>query len=348
MVSFKQVAGQFKKYKTDVALRNLGYNLITRERRRSFGDLNADKTFYVIRSVDDMSPLYIGPRHNLLANYFYVLSHLAYAREKGWIPVVDMLNYPVYNSLPEPVNGTRNAWEYFWEQPSEYTLKEVYQSKNVVLSKRNWYGQWDMGYGIANYYDKDTVRFYHGLSEFVPLNAVTREYISRLKAEKLCSDLRILGVSARFGGHSQLAFRAAPGHPKQPDIADVLEAAKRRSEEWGADKLFIASDYGDAVQAFREAFGDRLIYTERSRTPLNAAKMPDARKAMYFSENIWQTSLDYLAEMELLSECSSLLGSVNSGLRYAVVRNGGKYEYMEILDCGLLADNRMRGDGERK
>ena len=48
--------------------------------------------------------------------------------------------------------------------------------------------------------------------------------------------------------------------------------------------------------------------------------------------------------MEALASCTGLLGSVSSGLRYAVVRNNGKYEKIKILDYGRFNDERRRGD----
>ena len=110
-----------------------------RERKVSFGDKNPDKVFYVLR------PYYFLERNelvmnvsNLLFHYYRNLQHLAYGVEKGWIPVVDWENYgPFAHGEDFPVNGSKNCWEYYWEQPSEYTLSEVYQSKNVVLSVQN-------------------------------------------------------------------------------------------------------------------------------------------------------------------------------------------------------------------
>ena len=99
----KKVVNQYQKYTFDVATKNLVYHWKTRERHKSFGEKNPDKHFYAIRSLDDTSKYYIGPRHNLMANYFYVSSHLAYAQKNNLQPVVDQLNYPVYISQPIPL-----------------------------------------------------------------------------------------------------------------------------------------------------------------------------------------------------------------------------------------------------
>ena len=57
--------------------------------------------------------------------------------DNKWIPVVDWENYRLPHSEDVPVNGTCNAWEYYWKQPSLYTLEEVYRSKHVILSNMN-------------------------------------------------------------------------------------------------------------------------------------------------------------------------------------------------------------------
>ena len=76
--------------------------------------------------------------NDLLFHYYRNLQHLSHAIDNGWIPVVDWQNYgPFPHGEDFPVNGTTNCWEYFWNQPSEYTLDEVYKSKNVILSSQN-------------------------------------------------------------------------------------------------------------------------------------------------------------------------------------------------------------------
>ena len=53
------------------------------------GDLNPDKVFYVIRRY---------PGTGLFSNLAYVMNHIQIANRMGFIPVVDMKNYPtVYN-----------------------------------------------------------------------------------------------------------------------------------------------------------------------------------------------------------------------------------------------------------
>ncbi len=338
----KRLWYEYKTWRFPIATKNILYAFFNREIKKCFGDKNEDITVYIIRSINDKSKFYTGPVHNLMANYFYVISHMKYAQLKGWIPVVDQLNYPVYNSMKEPINGAQNAWEYFWKQPSDVKLEDAYKSKNVVLSKRGWFGQWDMGYDIENYTNKKTIKQFYELAELVPMNEKTQQYCNRTKDSVFSGQDRVLGVSVRIAGHSETAFSQGAGHPRQPSSEEMIKIVKDRLQRWDMNKVFLATDSDYAVAKFREAFGQDLIVMTRMRSPIGYDQKDDMLKPMYDSRNIVQTTMDYIAEMELLSACNGLIGSISSGLRYAVVKNGSKYDEIEILDLGKFQDNRKR------
>lgn len=330
----EKIIKQYQKYTFINATKNLIYHWQTREKRISFGTLNPDKTFYVIRSIDDKNRFYIGPINNLLANYFYVLSHLVYAQKNSWIPVIDMLNYHVYNSLPYPVNGTMNAWEYFWQQPSQFALDEVYQSKNVILSKQNWFSEYDMGYDIKKYKDAEIIKTLHKLSETIPLNLNVKAHIDGKRKEIFGNKKKILGVAFRFGGHSKKHFGKATGHPVQPDIDEMIKLTQKYLERWSMDYVFLTSDTKEIVERFKDIFKERLIILNRKRNTETLKK--GEKNILYLEKNLFEVGTDYLTEMTLLSECDALIGSINSGFRYAVVKNNLKYKNIKILDYGLI------------
>ena len=340
----RQIKGQFEKYTFGAAVKNILYHFITRERRKSFGGKNPNETIYIIRSINDKSPFYIGPVHNLLANYFYVLSHIQYAKTKGWIPVVDQLHYPVYNSQKEPINGTTNAWEYFWQQPGGISLEEAYQSKNVVLSKQSWFWQWDMGYNPHGYQDEQCLAFYRNLSHSTTLNAQTQVYVDLVRRRVLPAKKKILGVNVRLGAHALQSERHGAGHPIQPEIDDLISKAKKWFAAWEMDFVLVTSDAQVVVDRFREAFGEKLLVFCRLRAEVGKEYGLDKNKEMYQKANLYQTSLDYLAEMELLASCDGLIGAVTSGMRYALVRSTIKSDMVRVIDCGLFQDPRK---GER-
>ena len=332
----QKIIRRFSENKPSVAFKQMIYDFSTRERKKHFGPENPDIVIYIIRGYNYKSRFCIAPMHNLLANYFYVVSHMFYAKSKGWYPVIDQQNYPVYNSMDYPINGTMNAWEYFWKQPGNISLEEAYKSKNVVLSRQNFFSQWDLGYAVENYYDRRKILEFNKISHLVPLNEIIKQQVDNAK-EVFPKNKRILGVNVRLGAHSVHSVIHGVGHPIQPEVDELIDIIKEKEKDWNTDIVFLASDTEYAVKKFKESFGDRLVTYQRQRAELGKEYKNDPEKEMYKKSNLYQTTLDYLIEMELLACCDSLIGSVTSGFRYAVVQNGGQYSNIEVIDCGTFA-----------
>lgn len=326
----RKIVKRYKENPPVIATKKLFYDYFTREKYVAFGNLYPEKTIYIIRGYDYNSPFCIAPIHNLLANYFYVVSHIIYAQEKGWIPVVDQQNYPEYNTMSFPINGSLNAWEYFWNQPSNISLEEAYCSKNVVLSRRNFISKWDLGYDINNYYNKDLLSFFYSICNAIHFNRFTQNYINE-KRNILPSACKILGVSIRYGGHSKLAQNYVEGHPIQPEIDHMIQIVSDRMKQWNMDYIYLASDNESSVSAFKNVFHDKLIVLKRTRAEIGKEYSKDREKKMYSDENLYLTSLDYLTEMMILSYCDGLIGSITSGFRFAVVQSVNNCKYLEIL-----------------
>ena len=97
----------------------LFYNL------KSFGKKNPKKIFYVIQR---------SPGGGMFSNLNYVIHHLLISEKFGFIPIVDMSNYYTFYNEKRPIKGINNAWEYYFEPVSKYSLDEIYKSKNVIIS----------------------------------------------------------------------------------------------------------------------------------------------------------------------------------------------------------------------
>ena len=63
------------------------------------------KTYYIIRRADN--------RTGLFSLFNTNLGHIYYAVQRGYIPVVDMMNYENCY-LEESKMGVENAWEYYF------------------------------------------------------------------------------------------------------------------------------------------------------------------------------------------------------------------------------------------
>ena len=94
------------------------------------GSKNKNKVFYVIKRT---------PGAGLFSNVIFVLNHLLIAKRHNFIPIIDMQNFPTIYSENNKINNTKNSWEYYFENLSNYKLKDIYQSQKVIFTDNKYY-----------------------------------------------------------------------------------------------------------------------------------------------------------------------------------------------------------------
>lgn len=296
-------------------LYNLYKNMRMPQQHKSFGNKNPDKVFYVIRLYPSVT--------GLLTNYNFVLNYLSIAERKGWIPVIDMENYKVSNSQNELINGTYNAWEYYFTQPTEYSLQDVYSSCNVFLSK---------GFiKLDNIASKEQMLTYQRLAKKIMFNNKTLEIVNKkIKENSLFdSNKKMLGVAVRG-----TEYLKAKNHSKQFPINDLVALALRKKDEWNLDGVFVTTEEEKTLELFKEKIPN-VTYLKRKRF---STEYDGSTAVIYLSpkgNSRYETDLDYITEIYMLSLCDSLIGSMNSGYRTAQIWNDGRYSHCELLDIGL-------------
>lgn len=314
--------------------------ILGREKRISYGAKNPDKIFFVIRPYYFMEKNELATSvSNLLFHYYRNLQHLSYAIENNWIPVVDWENYgPFPHQEKYLVNNTNNCWEYYWKQPSEYTLDEVYESKNVILSDRN---SRNYGYIPTSFITPPFINYVKLLAQKCPkydvlfeLNETTKEYIFELESKLFSNKGKILGVSIRGASYN---IKKVDGHPVQPTSLELIENINELVKKWNIDNIFFTCESKSLVEEMKKAFQEKLIVIPRMRYSKVPGEVYDGKvyNPLYENGNRYQSNLDYLTEMVLLSRCDSLVAGMSSGVRAAIIWNSGKYENIKIFDKGL-------------
>lgn len=344
---YAETAYNFHEFYKDMVQRSLGLKLSFKrvclrnelftkgcEKKKSYGNKNADKTFFVIRPYYFMEANELATTvSNLLFHYYRCLQHLTYAINNDYIPVVDWRNYgPFPHQEETPINGTTDCWEYFWKQPSEYTLEEVYESKNVILSDQNTrnYGyipEVQFRSPFASYAKRLAVTCPEYADSF-EFNDVTKEYFQQKIEEVFPKDERILGVCVRAMSYGSSAVK---NHPIQPAMEQLIELIEQKMEEWELGYCFVTCESQLVIDELKEKFGDKLIFLPRLRYTY---KPTSEDNVLYEDGQKYKTNLDYLTEMYMLSKCTSIIGGMNSGMRAAIIWNADCYEHMYIFDKG--------------
>lgn len=279
---------------------------------KSFGDKNPDKVFYVIWRENWGSGFF--------SNVSHVLCHLKIAAEAGMIPVVDFQNFKTYYNERTAVNGTENAWEYYFQQVSPFSLTEVYESKNVFLCSGAYPPA--MSYCITQI---------SGLHDNVYKKYVSlQKHIEELIAEHATKfHGRVLGV--HFRGQEQ---KIAPLHSFPPTEKQMITYADEIIEKYKIEQILLVTEEQSYLDLFVKRYGRRVIDTGSYRTyNVNAFNLKPREQHRYL------LGRDILIDAFLLSRCSGILSSDSNVSEFARFINNGRYEFSYMVENGVNSSN---------
>ena len=285
----------------------------------SFGEKNPEKTFYVMSKP-------IRVKNGLMSNVLCFLEQLDYVEKMGYIPVADMQSYSS-QYLESWQIGKVNAWEYYYEPMSAYTLEEVYQSKNVIMG-------YDDNCYMQNYQEKyDIPRLSQLYHKYIKIRSDAAQIIHQ-EYEKIFGKKRnILGVLYRGTDMVSLKLKH---HAIQPAVDEMKELMHQYLREWQCEYIFLCTEDQQALEVFKKEFGDRLLYTDQVRFSNTGnqwlAQIDNARE-----NDRYLRGLEYLTTIQLLSRCDYLLAGVCSGSVCSLIMNGGKYKAVQMVDKGVYS-----------
>lgn len=297
----------------------------------SFGEENKNITFYIIR------PTYsIG----LFACSGRAIAEFAYAEEHKWIPIVDMQNYPnMY--LPTKNLYKENSWEYFFKQVSNYSLKEVYSSKNVVFGDvrnarrmENWLKGGDI---YKNKLWNKVIKLKDNLQD-----ELEEEYHRLVKGS---NGQKILGVLLRGTDYVNLQ---PENHAIQPSSSEMIKIAAAKLKEWDCKYIYLSTEDATILREFQKFFGTRLLFTNQVRYENTGNRFLASIKTDRNNDEV-KRGKEYLISIMLLSRCNNLITSICGGGNVVKMINGNKYENCITINKGIYrCDNEVKTIFESK
>jgi hypothetical protein len=278
---------------------------------KSFGTKARDDTIYVIRRSG-------GGMFSILAS---VLCHLDIADRLQMVPVIDMQNFRgVYNE-EHPVNGTINAWEYFYEPVSSLQLGDAYESSRVIISDPGY----PAGYSMSIENEPHLYEIYEKYIRFRP------DIIHEVEEFTSChfDGKRVLGI--HFRGQE---MKTAPGHWLPPSKRQMFEVTQRLLQTYDFDRIFVVSEEAEYVDFLRDAFGDMVFAAPHYRTyKVNAyAEYPRENHRYLLGREI-------IVDALLLSRCRGLVGCTSNVATFARFVNNGQYVVSHKINNGPNSTN---------
>ena len=315
----------------------LPYGLVAYSRKRekakfkdtlkSYGSENPDKTFYITGVVDQ--------RGGLLWLMLFNLNRIVSAIEKGWIPVVDWQNQS--NQYLENTNFHKeNAWEYYFEQPCNYNLNSIKNSKNIILGN----GTQSVDYLINDYFLEINDEYFPYLKEkfkrYVRFNHYTRNYVENEYKTLLKNKEKVLGILCRGTDYT---LKKPEGHPVQPKPEKVIEKAKEVIAAQKLNYIYLATEDHDIYELFKKEFGNILLTNKQDRfTKQEMAEVQYLYQIKHDRENDkYLLGLEYLSSLYILSKCHSFIGGRTRGTTGVLLMTNG-FDYQYIWNLGIYMD----------
>jgi hypothetical protein len=280
----------------------------------SFGNLNKNKIFYVIRR---------SPGTGLFSNLTFVLNHILIAKKFGFIPVVDMKNFITIYNEKNSIYDTQNAWEYYFKPISNYSLDEVYKSYKVVFCDNKFYSTF-----CYNIEKNDSMKkIFQNEIKFNDKIYNEFKYIQKKNYKG-----KILGI--HFRGTS---YKSSPGHPFPATTKQMINLTNRLIKKYKFKKIFLATEEESYLKVFKEEFKDKLIYLK----DIYRSNKNDAFKKYPRKNHRYKLGKDIILEMLLLSS-SNYFVYVESNVSSAVMSlNINKKQKRLMINNGTNSKNQF-------
>ncbi|MBR4652743.1 MAG: hypothetical protein IKO72_05220 [Kiritimatiellae bacterium] len=258
-----------------------------------------NKRFLVIRR---------GGNCGLFSYFGTVLGGIRYAVQNGYVPVVDMQTLPNIYLMPNEI-GRVNAWEYYFDQPAGFTLRDIEHAEHVVVQKdfawpsipRTDYDSLTGNNEDHNLWKPIIARYIRFQPRVIAMCAVARERIFGKSKEK------VLGVFLRGTDYVRLRPYL---HPVQPTVEQVIEDARNALAEFDCDRLFLVTEDILIARAFRQSFGDDIVFTVNDNyIDYRGGFLGDNQPSFIREHELYQRGMEYVINVKLLSECRYILSS---------------------------------------
>lgn len=267
------------------------------------------------------------------ADYNHMVELLYFADQFGLTPVVEYHKDFCY-AEKHPVNGTSNPFEYYFKQPAEITLDELYKYNGVIRSRKE-NGRYAFllkekgnSYNITEVYIREMGAV---VAKYLCLQPEVEQMIQSSREKLFSRGERVLGVHFRGTDFK----RNYNGHPVNLTVEDYVKEINELLKH-GYDKIFVATDDIEALERFCNLYGDKIVYyndVTRSSENETVMKSTSTRKNHHYLLGV-----EVLRDMMTLAACDGLvagLSQVSIAARIQKESYKQRYQDLMIINKGL-------------
>ena len=240
------------------------------------------------------------------------------AHERDWIPVVNLTEKNMYIDSPQD-----NMWEQYFNQFSDISVQDALESQRVVSLKNN---HMDGKAIYINPYVREIWGFTRKHPKVEFLDEIKRYFHMSMPEDIFSQRTRVFGAFVRGTDARNVP---ATGY----EIDALVSACREIMEKKGFDKIFLATEDSAYFEAFKNEFGDSLLYIEQKRVISSGKWWESIGKLLDIKEGSKRSfGQTYLLVTYCLSQCEALAYNRQSGGYYlAEMWRGEPYRFSWLI-----------------
>ena len=286
-----------------------------------FYSMRLFKKYYIIRRTEKGAGFF--------SNYYWVMGHVIFAKKLGYIPVVDMENYPTLYSEEAEINGTSNAWNYYFYDVGNISLEDAYSSRRFVLGEIRHLSKYADRYSDATYRfpsPKAVVYYSAYINRYM---CIRKEILSEFEEywHRVISDGEVIGIHIRGTD-----MKNDLGHPVPAELGLYTSKLKQLIIDKGVKYVYLATDEKAVIKEISETIGENvdLIYQNAFRSD----KQDDAHRVGIHHQvssdarykHKYLLGFEVLKDAWCLSKCDYLICGMSNVTNVAVIWNNNCYK----------------------
>ena len=255
---------------------------------------NKKRIFYIIQRT---------PGAGLFSNFIFVLNHLKIAHSCGYVPVVDMENFPTIYNEAQKIGNTNNSWNYYFDnKKSNFKLNRIYKHHKYIITS-NRFSKFFTHSIDDNEYRKYFDKYFRIKKKYLNF----ANYYAKKNFKKKTLAIHLRGTS----------YKNSANHPFPTTNEQTINFIEKIMSENNYSNIFLCTEDLNYLDIIKKKFQNKVIYLKN----VYRSYHDDAFKI--YPENLHRFKLgkDILIESLLISKCD--------GFAYT---NTNVSEFVKFLD----------------
>lgn len=290
-------------------------------RFKELGNKNKDKNIFILRFDNEALGFFAYWRFSMFG--------LAVAERYNLVPVIDWTsNSPYYEQYG--IDGIFNPFEYYFEQVSNISIPNAYDSYNVTFLNRQ-----SRGVSNIDYSSEDCgIDFVRLTQKYYKLKPAMKEKLES-DIEKLLCGKKTLAVQIRG-----VEWGKVYGHPVPVSLEKYSNEVENNMKAGNFEQIFIASDSEDSIDYFIKKYPGLVVcYEDVARAKKGSKTLALFDDTIERKNNQFLLGYEVLRDMLTLANCAGLIASYsNISLAAEVFKKGNNedYEIKSILKNKIM------------